>query len=122
MSSSGVFEFESQSQRFIKIDSIAGLDCRDGLRAVSQSSNVSIGLKGNLIKVNKNGKQSAYYLDNDFVCLHSMTPPPVFIEDTIAVISNINGFSHQIRAFRHTRQRQVNQRDSTNAQHERPRR
>ena len=93
MSASGVFEFEFQSQRFIKIDSIAGLDCRDGLRAVSQSSNVSIGLKDNLIKVNKNGKQSAYYLDNAFVCLHSMTPPPVFVEDTIAVISNINGFS-----------------------------
>ncbi|MBR4440550.1 MAG: hypothetical protein IKS00_03265 [Bacteroidales bacterium] len=93
VSSKATAVYNSSKDIFEKTDSICGLDTKEGFAAVSQFGNSAAGLSQNCLELTCGKKSHDFYFDADFIYPSSKANAPFFINDSLLLVPNYNGFA-----------------------------
>lgn len=93
VSSKGTVVYNSDKDIFEKTDTICGLDSNEGFAVVSQSGHSAAGLAQNCLELTCGKKTHEFYFDADFIYPSSKANAPFFVNDSLLLVPNFNGFA-----------------------------
>ena len=93
VSSKGTVVYNSDKDIFEKTETICGLDSNEGFAVVAQSGHSAAGLAQNCLELTCGKKSHDFYFDADFIYPSSKANAPFFVNDSLLLVPNFNGFA-----------------------------
>ena len=93
VSSKGTAVYNSEKDIFVKADTICGLDTNEGFAVVSQKGHSAAGLAQNCLELTCGKKSHDFYFDADFIYPSTKANAPFFVNDSLLLVPNFNGFA-----------------------------
>lgn len=93
VSSAGTTVYDAENDNFTKPDSICGLDANEGFATVSHFGSSAAGISQNCINLKSGTHIHDLFFDADFIYPSVKANAPFFVNDSLLLVPNYNGFA-----------------------------